>query len=105
VKINLPRVCGKIAERKQGRLLLKKVGSLKFPSEKRESHKNHEELLHKALKVRIKFWKFIRQRMRSDQRIQNKIRWQFFDLVYFSLFFSNLQIITGLCAGSNGARS
>jgi hypothetical protein len=62
-----------------GRLLLKKVGSLKFPSEKRESHKNHEELLHKALKVRIKFWKFIRQRMRSDQRIQNKIRWSFFN--------------------------
>lgn len=33
-----------------------KVGSLKFPSEKREPHKNHEELLHKFSMSPIPSW-------------------------------------------------
>jgi hypothetical protein len=43
--MNLMRVCGKIAGNKQGRLLLWRVGSLKFPSGKGEYEKNHELMI------------------------------------------------------------
>lgn len=43
--MNLMRVCGKITENKQGRLLLLRVGSLKFPSVKGEYQKNHELMI------------------------------------------------------------